>query len=349
MIISIKRKYLNIWYIYKKIMKPKRLQKGDTIGIIAPANTASVINRTPWNTGIKKLQSKGFKLIFGKHINKIYGHTAGTVRERTEDLMDMFKNKEVKTVICVYGGYNSHQLLPYIDYNIIKKNPKIFIGFSDITSLNNAIYAKTGLINFSGPAFITFCQPELPEFTEKYFDEILIEAKDKTVIKPSKEWADDEWWKKPNFGPREWKKNPGFVVLKEGIGKGIAIGGNIGTLLLLAGTEYFPNMKGKILFVEDDDVESPKTLDRFFTQLRHLGIYDKINGLVIGRFPSKVSLTKEDSLKMIIDEATKGYNFPIISEVDFSHTDPLITIPIGIKCKIDTADKEIKFLEKAVV
>ncbi len=329
-------------------MKPNRLKKGSTIGIIAPANSAKFVSKNVWDIGVKKLESKGFKLVFGKHIYKFFGHTAGTIKERVEDLMTMFKNPEVDAIMTVYGGYNSHQLLSYLDYEIIKNNPKIFIGFSDVTALNNAIYTKTGLINFSGPAFITFCQLELPEYSEKYFDEFLIAGKENVIIKASEKWAEDQWWEKENLGPREWKENPGWKVLREGVREGIAIGGNSGTLLLLAGTEYWPDMEGKILFVEEDDIESTQTIDRLLTHLRHIGVYDKIRGLVIGRFPSKVDFNEKDSLKMIVDEAVKGYDFPIVSEVDFAHTDPLITIPIGVRCRIDTKNKEITFLEKAV-
>lgn len=329
-------------------MKPNRLKQGSTIGIIAPASSAKFISENVWDIGVKKLETKGFKLIFGNHINKLYGHTAGTIKERVEDLMSMFKNSEVDAIMTVYGGYNSHQLLPYLDYEIIKNNPKIFIGFSDITALNNVLYTKTGLINFSGPAFITFCQPELPEYSEKYFDEFLIAGKENVIIKASEKWAEDQWWEKEGLGPREWKENPGWKALGEGVVEGKAIGGNAGTLLLLAGTEYWPDMEGKILFVEEDDLESTQTIDRLLTHLRHIGVYDKIKGLVIGRFPSKVGFNEKDSLKMIVDEALKGYDFPIVSEVDFAHTDPLITIPIGVKCRIDTKNKEITFLEKAV-
>ena len=329
-------------------MKPNRLKKGSTIGIITPASSAKFVNKNVWDIGVKKLETKGFKLVFGNHINKLYGHTAGTIKERIEDLMSMFKNSEVDAIMTVYGGYNSHQLLPYLDYEVIKNNPKIFIGFSDVTAINNALYTKIGLINFSGPAFITFCQPELSEYSEKYFDEFLIAGKENVIMKASEKWAEDQWWKKENLGPREWKENLGWKVLREGVGEGIAIGGNAGTLLLLAGTEYWPDMEGKFLFVEEDDLESTQTIDRLLTHLRHVGVYDKIRGLVIGRFPSKVGFNKKDSLKMIVDEAVKGYDFPIVSEVDFAHTDPLITIPIGVRCRIDTKNKEITFLEKAV-
>lgn len=329
-------------------IKPKPLKPGDTIGIVAPSNSARFIGRDNWRRAIERLEGRGFKLKFGAHIDKLYGHTGGTVQERAEDLMSMFLDQEVQAVMAVYGGYSSHQLLGYLDFDAIRQNPKIFIGFSDITALNTALYTKAGLVNFSGPAFVTFTQPELPEYTERYFEQALIEGRTAMRIEPSAKWADDAWWKVENSTGRQWKENTGWQILKPGQAEGVAIGGNMGTMLLLAGTPYWPDLEGKILFVEDDDAESTQTIDRYFTQLRNMGAYGQIKGMVIGRFPSTVGFREDDSLAMIIEEAVRGYDFPIISEVDFSHTDPLITIPLGAKCAIDTANAGISFLEAGV-
>lgn len=323
-------------------LRPKRLSPGDAIGIIAPADSASYIYPQVWEIGVRKLRSKGFELAFGKNIRRMHGHTSGTIQERVDDLMEMFSNPKIDAIMCVWGGHNSNQLLEYIDYDVVRKNPKIFIGYSDITALNTAFLVKSGLVTFSGPQFITFCQPELPRYTENIFDAVL-GGSDPVTVKPSTEWAEDFWWQKENLGPREWKPNPGWRVMKPGIAEGEAIGGNLGTLLLLAGTEYWPDFTETILFVEDDDSESTNTIDRYFTQLRHTGVFSKIRGLVIGRFPSKVGMTEIDSLEMIVRDATRGFDFPVISEVDFAHTDPVITIPIGVQCRMDTSRSEIVF------
>lgn len=133
-----------------------------------------------------------------------------------------------------------------------------------------------------------------------------------------------------------------------GRSEGTIVGGNIGTLLLLAGTKYWPSMRGKILFVEDDEAENPKTIDRFFTQLRHMGVYDQIKGLIIGRFPRCVGLTENDSLEMILQNALKGYRIPVIADFDMGHTDPLMTIPLGAKVSLDATKKRITLLESVV-
>jgi muramoyltetrapeptide carboxypeptidase len=329
-------------------IKPRRLKKGDTIGIVAPSNSASLVDPKIIDIGIRNLESKGFILRFGNNIQEKRGHTAGTVQQRLEDLMNMFEDPEVNAIMSVMGGFNSHQLLHYIDYEIIRENPKVFIGFSDITALSNAFLLKSGLINFSGPAFVTFCQPDLPEYTERYFDEILIEGK-RSTISASEEWAEDAWWREPiNFGKREWKANPGWDVFRSGIAEGSCVGGNISTLMLLAGTDYWPDMEGSILFLDEDDGETPQTIDRYLTQLRHIGVYDEISGMVLGRLPTKVGFSKEDTLSMILEEATRGYDFPIVSGVDFAHTDPIITIPLGVRCMVDADNQRIELMESAV-
>jgi muramoyltetrapeptide carboxypeptidase len=331
------------------VIKPRRLKEGDTIGIVAPSNSASLVDPRIFEIGTRKLESKGFKLRFGKNIREIHGHTAGTVQQRLEDLMNMFEDPEVDAIMTVFGGFNSHQLLHYIDYEVVKENPKIFIGFSDITALNSAFLTRSELVNFSGPAFITFCQPDLPEFTERYFDEILIEGKRSTFF-ASGQWAEDSWWREPiNFGGREWKENAGWDVFKPGIADGSCVGGNISALMLLAGTDYWPEMEGSILFLDGmGEEETPQTLDRYLTQLRHMGVYDEISGLIVGRFSTKVGFSENDSLSMIFEEATRGYDFPIVSGVDFAHTDPLITIPLGVRCMVDADNQKIELMESAV-
>jgi muramoyltetrapeptide carboxypeptidase len=329
-------------------LKAKRLREGDTIGVIAPANSASYIHPLVWERGVRCLERKGFQLRFGEHIMKLHGHTAGSVEERLEDLMAMFADPEVDAVMTVYGGHNSHQLLPYIDYDVIEDNPKAFVGFSDITSLNNAFLERIGLVNFSGPAFVTFCQPELPEYTERHFDRTLVEGEG-VQLEPSPEWAEDPWWRDPeDQGGREWNENEGWKVLREGRGRGEVVGGNLSTFMLLAGTEYWPDLDGKVLFLEECNEECVQNVDRHFTHLRHLGAFGMIEGLVIGRPQSDIGFTEDDSLEMLLEEATKGYDIPIILNVDFGHTDPMITLPMGTLCEIDTDDGKIDLPEAAV-
>ncbi len=325
------------------MLLPHRLKEGDTIGLVAPSASASHIRKEVWQNGVKKLASKGFHVKEGDHIFCRHGHASGTVKERADDLNGMFADDDVDMVMSVYGGFNSHQLLEHLDYQAIASSGKPFIGFSDVTSLNTAILSQAGLLNFSGPAFVTFCQPDLPRYTENCFDQMLIEGRDHVEIIPSELWAEDPWYRKPDMGPRVWKENPGWEVIRKGSAEGPVIGGNTGTFLLLSGTRYWPDLEGAILFLEEDDEESPYTIDRYLTQLRHMGVFEQISGLVLGRSPSAVGFTPGDSLRMIVEEATKGYDLPIMAEADFAHTDPLITIPIGGRAVLDTRKPSLTF------
>ncbi|MCD9189232.1 MAG: LD-carboxypeptidase [Pyrinomonadaceae bacterium] len=329
-------------------IKPPRLSPGDKIGVVCPGWSANVIAPQLWQYAVDKLKNKGFEVVEGQYVHTVYGHTTGTVRQRSDELNRMFNDPDIKAIMAGIGGYSSHQLLPYLDYEAIRRNPKILMGFSDITSLSLAIYAKTGLVTFNGPVFSTFCQTELPEYTEKCFDALLIAGQDRLTLGASESWAEDLWFQKENFGPREWKKNDGWIIHKPGNVKGISIGGEISTVLLLAGTEYLPQFDDSLLFLEGSGGYSVGEIDRCFTHLRHLGVYENIRGLVIGRFPSTIEFTEDDSLEMILEEATKGYDFPIVSGVDFSHTDPIMTIPMGILCELDTTKRNIIYLEPAV-
>ena len=210
------------------------------------------------------------------------------------------------------------------------------------------ILAKSGLINFYGPAFVTFCQPELSPYTESSFDNILMEGSNNVPIDASSEWAEDRWFLKENLGPREWKKNQGWDVLREGHAKGRAVGGNLSTLMLLAGTEYWPDMNGAILFLEDDEASTPEIFDRDLTHLKQTGALDRLYGLVIGRSPSEAGFHKDDSLAMIIDDLLGECDIPVVAGADFGHTDPMFTVPLGARCELSTDRKRLTFVERAV-
>ncbi|NLX47862.1 MAG: LD-carboxypeptidase [Euryarchaeota archaeon] len=326
------------------MLVPVRLKEGDTIGLVAPASSANTLRKDVWEIGAKRLASKGFHIKVGKHVLGQHGHSSGTVRERAEDLNRMFNDDEVNLVMSVLGGFNSHQLLEHIDFEAIASSRKAFIGFSDITALNNAIWSQAGLMNFSGPSFVTFCQPDLPYYTERCFDRMIVEGAASLDITPSERWAEDKWHSMIDLGPRQWMSNPGWDIINKGKAEGTIVGGNLSTLMLLASTKYWPDMSGTILFIEEDEDESPATIDRYMTQLRHMGAFDVINGLVIGRMPSNVGFTAGDSLRMVVEEATSGYDLPILTGVDFAHTDPLLTLPIGGKAAMNADRPSLRFV-----
>lgn len=257
----------------------------------------------------------------------------------------MFDDDEVKAIVCTIGGHNSNQLLEFLDYELIKQHTKIFVGYSDITALLNAIYAKTGLVTYLGPALL----PQFGEYggtltyTWDYFEKMLMQNGD-VEVEPSQQWTDEfTAWEKDDNRQRETKLNQGIKTLKPGAATGTVIGGNLGAFLSLSGTSFMTNLERAIFCIEEDEVESPATVDRLFTQLRHIGAFKKISGMFIGRFHSKVGFSEKDPLEDVVLAATEGYDFPILYDLDFGHTDPMITIPIGGQCKLDVTNKKLTF------
>ena len=228
-------------------------------------------------------------------------------------------------VITVIGGFNSNQLLRYLDYDLIKKNPKILCGYSDITALGNAIFAKTGLVTYSGPHFFSFGEKNGFDDTLEYFKKCLM-GEDSFDVLPSKQWSDGRWANDQDN--RKFVSNEGYWVINEGSAKGTLIGGNQCTLNLLQGTEFMPALTDAVLFLEDDDEAHAATIDRDLQSLIHLPDFAKVQGIVFGRFTPKTGMTQE-LLAKIVKTKKELDQLPVIANVDFGHTTPFITFPIG--------------------
>ncbi|MGE0792952.1 MAG: S66 peptidase family protein [Candidatus Woesearchaeota archaeon] len=325
-------------------MFPKKLKKNDEIRVVTPARSLS----TPWIT--KELQKiaknrfkeLGFNLTFGKYVNEIDEFDSSSIEHRVEDLHDAFKDKNVKMIITVIGGFNSNQILKYLNYNLIKNNPKIICGFSDITALCNAIYAKTGIVTYSGPHFFNFGEEKNFEYTLDYFKKCLI-SNESFKVEPAKFWSNDRWSRNQNN--RNILKNEGYWILNEGKANGKLVGGNLCTLQLLHGTEYMPDIKNSILFIEEDNEGTIVSVDRDLQSLIHQKNFNKVKGIVFGRFEKETKMTKE-ILTKIVKSKKELDNIPIIANVDFGHTTPLITFPIGgkVSLKVNT-QVELKIIE----
>jgi len=309
---------------------PEKLKKGDEVRIIAPAMSLVIISKETRRIANKRFKDLGLKLSFGKHIEEIDSFISTTIESRIEDLHEAFEDKNVKAIFPVIGGFNSNQLLKYIDWNLIKNNPKIFCGYSDITALNNSFYAKTGLVNYSGPLYSTFGQELYFDYTLDYFKKCLL-SDEPFEIKPSNDWSDDLWYQDQKN--RKLIKNPGWLIINEGDVKGTLLGANLCTFNLLQGTEYMPELKNSILFLEDDYESQPHYFDRNLQSLIHLPDFSGIRSMVVGRF-QKASKMTNAKLKKIIKIKPELKNMPIIANVDFGHTDPKITFPIGGEVEI---------------
>jgi muramoyltetrapeptide carboxypeptidase LdcA involved in peptidoglycan recycling len=327
---------------------PEKLKTGDQIKVIAPSRSAAILSKENYDLAFEHLKKEfGVSVTFSKnHLEKDI-FASSSVESRVSDIHDAFNDKKVKMISTVIGGFNSNQLLKYLDWDLIKNNPKIFCGYSDITVLTNAIYAKTGLVTYSTPHFSTFAQKQYLEYTIEYFKKCLTEDGEYT-IQPSKEWLDDQWYR--NQDNRTPITNEGYWVLKPGMSEGTIVGGNLSSFSLLFGTKYMPHLNDSIVFLEVDNYTQGVDLLEFERQLQSL-LQQKgsegIKGIIIGRFQKGSEVIRE-KLQYVIDTKKELQNIPVIANVDFGHTNSMITFPIGGMCKINfknDKDFEIKVTE----
>lgn len=308
------------------IIKPKALKKGDTIGIVAPASPHNSNDKL--TLGIRYFEQLGYKVVIGKHIDDKMGYLAGTDKSRASDINNFFNDKNIKAIFCTRGGYGSHRILESLDYNIIKRNPKIFVGYSDITALQLAIFKKTGLVTFAGPMVI-------PDLSEKLSVD-----------------AEEHFWKCLTspipLGFMNVFKNQILKVLTHGKVTGKIFGGNLSVIAALAGTSYLPSFKNSILILEDIE-ERPYRIDRMLHQLKLADLMNNLSGVILGDFSTclpemnKPSLKLEDIIKSVFKK------IPILMDFKFGHIRNSITIPYGINVKLDTKRNEISFLDSSVI
>jgi len=308
-----------------RIIKPEKLNKGDVIGIISPSSPVDDLMKL--ENSVHYFEKQGYKVEIGKNTGKGNGYLAGTDKERIDDLHKMFLNKKVKMIICLRGGYGAGRLLDKIDYDIIKNNPKIFCGYSDITTLQNAFLKKTGLITFAGPmAGVDFCN-EISPFTEENFWRIVTNNNPVIVNYP-----DDEK----------------LCSLRKGLSTGRLIGGNLSILSSMVGLKYLPDPHGKILMLEDVG-EVPYRIDRMLNQMRLSGFLGGVAGIVLGKFedceetnPERKAITLS---KVMSDYFGKGFPFPVLFNLSHGHLKNNLTVPLGIKVKVNGNKGSLEFLE----
>ncbi|CAN5470930.1 LD-carboxypeptidase [soil metagenome] len=314
-----------------KIIKPKRLKIGDTVGVIAPA---SGLSAEDFDKALQNLADLGFKTKVGKYAHGRKGFLAGTDKERLEDLHWAFADAEIDAVWCVRGGYGVSRLLPDVDFNLIKKNPKIFIGYSDITALHTAISQNCGLVTFHGPvAASTFS-----DYSKTHVVNTLMNPYAPYKI----ELSPDNVAKESNLFKTE--------VITKGKARGKLIGGNLSLLSALAGTPFgLKNLKGKILFTEDVG-EQPYRIDRMLTQLRQSVDLRSLAGIALGIFEDcNPKDTNSQSLIEVLKDRLGDLNIPVIYGLSFGHIRDQFTLPVGIEAELDTENATMTFLVTGVV
>lgn len=316
---------------------PARLKQNDEIRIIAPSRTLDCVGGFAANqTAQEKLTQLGFKVTFGNHVSGMTLDGTNSISERIDDIHAAFSDPNVKAIQTVIGGFTSNELLPYLDFDLIANNPKIICGFSDFTALANAITAKTGLVTYYGPAYITL---KMLDKAGAYQDNAFMQALTQKhyELRPSQTWSSDEWFlsdSKRTFYPTAWK------VYTSGRVHGQTIGGNVNTLFLLAGTPYQPDFEDKIILLEfSDDGETWLDFSRLLAQVLQLA--KRPRALLLGRFP-KTSQMTEQRLLYILDKFPILKEIPVMYDLDFGHTQPIFTIPLGQEVWLDTDELVIK-------
>ncbi|MDW8767952.1 LD-carboxypeptidase [Streptococcus suis] len=314
----------------------KKLKKGDHIRVVSPSSSIERVGGFEANlTAKEKLENLGFKLSFSEHYFENDMFDSAPIASRVADLEAAFADESVDAILTTIGGFNSNELLPYLDFDLIAQNPKIFCGYSDTTALLNAIYAKTGMQTYMGPSYSSFKMREGQDYqTQAWLKAV---TQDSFDLIPSPEWSSDAWYLPDaprTFYPTEWK------VYNPGQASGIAIGGNISTLNLLTGTEFAPRPDEYILFLEEAEDDDYLIIARHLTAL--LQAYPNPQALVFGRFPKETKMT-EEILLAILDKHPILKTIPVLYDLDFAHTQPLFTITIGGQVELDTKAFSIKF------
>lgn len=304
---------------------PRKLRPGDQIRVIAPSRSLAIISSELRQIATQALTQMGFSVTFGEHAEEDDEFHSSSIEARVSDLHAAFTDPQVNGILTAIGGYNANQVLSYLDYNLIRDNPKILCGYSDITALSNAIYAKTGLVTYSGPHFSTFGMRLGLEYTREYFARCLMQA-DAYDLPASDTWSDDPWYR--NQMQRQFTRNPGYHVINPGHAQGRILGGNLCTLNLLQGTPYMPDLQDSILFIEDDEESPPHTFDRDLQSLLHQDGFSGVRGLLIGRF-QKASQMDDSKLLQIICSKRELQGIPVVTDANFGHCTPHFTFPIG--------------------
>jgi len=297
------------------------IQKNSTIGVIAPAYAP---DPDRLNLGIEYLHSQGYSVIKGKSTESVHGHFAGEDDIRLSDLHNMYQRSDVDAIFCARGGWGCLKYIDRIDYELIKKNPKALVGYSDITTLQLAIFQQTGLPSISGPMVAVEMGTGILDFTEKHFFDQVFNSSDTYQIDLD---------------------NVGAKTMKSGKASGTLLGGCLSLIASQIGTKYMPSFEGSILFIEDVG-ESSYKIDRYLAQIRQSGILHSVNGAILGQFldcDPEEDDKKSFSITDILHEYFDHLKIPVIYNFPYGHGMKKISMPLGVTTVLDTQNKSLQF------
>ncbi|KRO17001.1 S66 family peptidase [Lacticaseibacillus saniviri] len=315
---------------------PARLRPGDEIRIVSPSSSLAHIGGMQANLAAKtRLEKLGFTVTFGQHIADNDILESASIASRVADLHEAFRDSHVKAILTTIGGYTANDLLPYIDWQLIADHPKIFCGYSDITILCNAIFARTGLVTYYGPSYSSFKMVALQDYQTQAFLNA-VSADYPQPLTASTEWSSDAW-----FLPQPRKLHPNrWGVYHAGQTTGVSMGGNHATLPLLFGTAYLPSVPDPVLFFESSEGSAVQDFNRDLAQT--LQVLPHLKALLIGRFPKETGMT-EAKMRYILDKFPLLQTIPVIYDLNVGHTQPIFTVPIGQALTVDTDKLTLTF------
>lgn len=316
----------------KKIIKPKRLKIGARVGLIAPSGPVA---QNRWQQTIRNMEGMGFELVYDeKAVLAQYGYLAGKDKARAREVNRMFADKSVDAIWCVRGGYGSARILPMLDYNLIKENPKVIIGYSDVTALLHGIFLETGLVGFHGPVGAS----SFTKYTTKHVTSVLMTPQERYKIPFPEE----------NLNEEDISYQP--FVINAGTATGQLVGGNLTLVTSLIGTPYELDTKDKLVFLEDIG-EKPYRIDRMLTQLLLAGKLQDAAGIVLGVFSDCQADTNDTSLSLreTMEDRLTDLGIPVMYGMSFGHIGNNFTLPMGINAELNTVNKTLTLLENAVL
>lgn len=332
-------------------MKAEALRPGDCIGVFSASSPISATVPVRYERGKHYLEANGFPVIDGMLCGKQDYYRSGSIRDRAEEFNRLLRDDRVKVLMATIGGNNTNAILPYLDYDYLKQHPKLIIGYSDTTALLLAVYTKTGLVTFYGPALASSFG-ELPPYVDETFDHFArMLSADLTLPYsfPMPDTWTDEYL---NWATQDRPKTPQpnrWVCVQPGHCRGRLIGGNLNTMEGFFGTSYMPEIRpGDILLLEDS-LKDACTIERSFALLKLAGVFDRVGGIVLGKHEKFDDNGTGRAPWEILQEVLGPDNrLPILAQFDCCHTHPMLTLPLGCEMELDASGKSLYLLESPV-
>ena len=325
-----------------------KLNKGDAIGVFSPSSPATATARVRYGRGKAYLESKGYRIVEGDLTGRKDFYRSGSIAQRVDELNALIRNPDVRCIMSSIGGMNSNSLLPYIDYEALVKDPKIVIGYSDVTAILFAIYARTGLVTYYGPALVASFG-ELPPFVDEtfgYFESIVSDKASFPHVLPTPDAWTDEFL---DWETQDRAKRPvanALVTVCGGKAEGRLVAGNLNTMEGFWGTRYFPAIReGDILMIEDS-MKDASTIERSFAMLELNGVFERIGGLVLGKHEKFDDRGSGRMPYDILVEVMGDVRFPVLAQFDCCHTHPMLTLPIGCRVGLDADAQRLTILRE---